>query len=64
MDKKFLDALLAERDECVRRGKKDRVQAIDALLNRRDDDVIVETAAMDVAVEQAKVVRGRKRKKA
>jgi len=64
---KWIAGLLAEREAYVRRGLRDKVSMVDdalAALGYRADDVVVETAAVDVDVEQAKVVRGRKRKKA
>jgi hypothetical protein len=64
---KWVAGLLAEREAYVRRGLRDKVQMVDealAALGHRMDDALIETAALDVAVEQTKVVRGRKRKKA
>jgi hypothetical protein len=64
---KWVAGLLAEREAYVRRGLRDKVRMVDealAALGHRADDVVVETAAVDIDVEQAKVVRGRKRKKA
>lgn len=64
---KWIAGLLAERESYVRRGLRDKVQMVDdalAALGHRVDDVVVETASLDADVEQAKVVRGRKRKKA
>ncbi len=66
MKNKWIVGLLAEREAYVRRGLTDKVQMVDealAALGHRVDDASVETAAIDVAIEQAKVVRGRKRKK-
>lgn len=67
MKNKWIAGLLAEREAYVRRGLTDKVQMVDealAALGHRVDDAAVETAAIDPVVEQAKVVRGRKRKKA
>lgn len=64
---KWIAGLLVEREAYVRRGLRDKVKMVDdalAALGYRADDVVVETASIDVNVEQAKVVRGRKRKKA
>jgi len=64
---KWVAGLLAEREAYVRRGLRDKVQMVDealAALGHRVDDALIETAALDVAVEQTKMVRGRKRKKA
>lgn len=67
MNGKLIAGLLVEREAYLRRGSHDKVQMVDealAALGHRANDVVVETAAIDVAVEQTKVVRGRKRKKA
>ena len=67
MKNKWIVGLLAEREAYVRRGLTDKVQMVDealAALGHRVDDAVVETAAIDPVIEQAKVVRGRKRKKA
>jgi hypothetical protein len=65
MEKKLIDALLAEREGYVRRGKMDRVAQIDALLKKVDvvaDEV--DTATVQPADERAIMPRPRKRKKA
>jgi hypothetical protein len=67
MDQKQIDALLVEREGYSRRGMTDHVAQIDEMLVRlgySSKNDVVETAAFDVVVEQAKSVRGRKRKKA
>jgi hypothetical protein len=59
--------LRAEREAYLVRGLMERVAEVDRVLasfGEKSDATVVETAAMDVAVEQTKVVRWRKRKKA
>jgi hypothetical protein len=67
MNKHLIASLRAEREAYLVRGLMDRVAEVDRVLasfGEKSDATVVETAAMDVAVEQTKVVRGRKRKKA
>lgn len=67
MDQKQIDALLVEREGYSRRGMMDNVAQIDEVLARlgySPKKDVVETAAFDVVVEQAKSVRSRKRRKA
>jgi len=66
MEKKLIDALLAEREGYIRRGKMDRVAQIDALLKKVDvaADDQVDIATVQPADERAIMPRPRKRKKA
>jgi len=64
---KWVAGLLIEREGYLRRGLDEQVKMVDealAALGHRVGDAVIETAAIDVAVEQTKMVRGRKRKKA
>jgi hypothetical protein len=67
MNKHLIASLRAERETYLVRGWMDRVVEVDKVLAAygvKPDAPVVETAALDTDVEQAKVVRGRKRKKA
>ena len=67
MNKHLIASLRAEREAYLVRGLMDRVAEVDRVLasfGEKSDATVVETAAIDVAVEQTQVVRGRKRKKA
>lgn len=66
MKKHWIAALRAEREAYLLAGLVERAAEVDAVLASFGEtgERIVETAAIDPEVEQAKVVRGRKRKKA
>lgn len=63
--KKIVEALLTERIGYVRRGLKDRVSQVDAILNKFnvkvDADIDIEVAAVKPEVEQAAVAKKVKR---
>lgn len=63
MEKKLIDALIAEREGLLRRGKADRVKQIDALLKSAQTviDGVVEAATAEPVVETAKKPAVRKR---
>lgn len=59
----YIKALLAEREGYVKRGLKDRVAQIDALLKQEGNIEVEETAAIEPEVEvAAKVKKPTKRK--
>lgn len=67
MKKHWIAALRAEREAYLLAGLVERAAQVDAVLASSgvsSDAMVVETAAVEPEVEQAKVVRGRKRKKA
>lgn len=67
MKKHWIAALRAEREAYLLAGLVERAAQVDAVLASSgvaSDATVVETAAVEPEVEQAKVVRGRKRKKA
>lgn len=67
MKKHWIAALRAEREAYLLAGLVERAAQVDAVLASSgvvSDAIVVETAAVELEVEQAKVVRGRKRKKA
>lgn len=64
MNNKWIAALLVERAGYLQRGLADKAKEVDVALAALGfvAESVVETASLDADVEQAKVVRGRKRK--
>jgi heme-binding NEAT domain protein len=66
--KNYIESLLVERAGYERRGLKDRVKAVDAVLRELDFDhkymveTEIETAAFEPVVERAVVKAAKKRK--